>query len=416
VRNCTFISSTARFIGLSAGFLLMASGGPACAAAPKAPPSAAESASPNYCLEVKNPDARASCLDSRALYYRGELVAGLIRMTGAVQYSPKEGILRALVANLLIAQGNPGPAERELRQARRDGASDKVVLPMLFSVMIAQHKGMGLLNEFPEPAPGAKNDLTVEILLGRARALRSLDRLAEAAVSADRALSLKRDAAGLLIRAGIATRQNDPALARKLVDEAYRLSPADHAVALAQLAHLEKSNDTAAAFALCDQILKTWPLNNEPRFTRIRLFLRQNQDAKAKAEVDALLARKSLLQEALFFRAELLSRAKKKEDAANIIRNLRPEFVLSKPQYGIQMAQIVIDNGNAELGASILSSALSAKPDLLDTRLMLADMRMRQRSPQSAQLVLMPVKDSPDPRVQKLLAQIRGQIAKDRAF
>ncbi len=416
MRNCTFLSSTARLIGLSAGFLLMASGGPSSAAAPKPPPSPAESASPNYCLEVKNPDARNSCLDSRSLYYRGEIVAGLIRMNRAVQYSPKEGILRALVANLLIAQGNLGPAERELRQARRDGASDKVVLPMLFSVMIARHNGMGLLNEFPEPAPGAKEGLTVEILLGRARAFRSLDRFPEAAASVDRALALKRDAAGLLVRAAIATKQNDPALAENLVDEAYRLSPADHAVALTKLAHLEKSNDTAAAFALCDQILKTWPLNNEPKFTRIRLFLKQNQDAKAKAEVDALLARKSLLQEALFFRAELLSRAKKKEEAANIIRNLRPEFVLGKPQYGTQMAQIVIDNGNAELGASILSSALSAAPDSLDTRLMLADMRMRQRSPQSAQLVLMPVKDSPDPRVKKLLAQIQAQIAKDRAF
>jgi tetratricopeptide (TPR) repeat protein len=282
--------------------------------------------------------------------------------------------------------------------------------------MISRHKESALLNEFPEPAPSAKGPLAAGILLGRARALQSMGKLAEAAAAADRSLSLNRDASGLLVRAGIATKQDDKALTGKLVDEAYQLAPTRHPVLLAKLSQLEQSNDAAATFALCDRLQKTWPLDNEPKFARIRLFLKQNQEAKAKAEVDAMLARRSLLQEALFYRAVLLSRAHDKREAANIIRNLRPEFVLAQPKYAIQMAQIVIDNGNVELGASILSTALSAAPDLLDTRLMLANMRMSQNSPQSAQLLLTPVKDSPDPRVQKLLARIHGQIAKDRAF
>jgi tetratricopeptide (TPR) repeat protein len=403
-------------IGLMAGLVFLASAGQASAAAPNAPQLTAESASPNYCLQVKDVRAQKSCLDARALYYRGNLMAGLVLLNKAVEYSPKEGILRALIANLMIARNNMGPAERELRQARRDGAPDQVVLPMLFGVMISLHKDIGLLNEFPEPAPGAKDGLAAEILLGRARALRSLDRLPEAAASADRALALNRSASALLTRAGIATRQNDPALAQNLVDEAYRRNPTNHPVLLAKLAQLEKSGDPATLLALCDRIQKAWPLNDEPKFARIRFFLKQNQDPKAKAEVDAMLVRKSQLQEALFYRAVLLSRAHNKVEAANIIRNMRTDLILAKPRYAVQMAQIAIDNGNVELGASLLSTALSTAPDSLETRLMLAGVRLNQNSPQSAQLILTPIKDSPDPRVQKLLTQIRGQIVKDRSF
>jgi hypothetical protein len=41
---------------------------------------------------------------------------------------------------------------------------------------------------------------------------------------------------------------------------------------------------------------------------------------------------------------------------------------------------------------------------------------MSQDSPQSTMLLLSPVKDSPDPRVQKMLRDVRARIAKDRAF
>jgi hypothetical protein len=41
---------------------------------------------------------------------------------------------------------------------------------------------------------------------------------------------------------------------------------------------------------------------------------------------------------------------------------------------------------------------------------------MGQNSPQSAMLLLAPIENSPDPRVQKLLSQVRGAIAKNRAF
>ena len=185
---------------------------------------------------------------------------------------------------------------------------------------------------------------------------------------------------------------------------------------LAKLAQLEKANDTAGVLALSDQMLKLYPLSIQARIFRIHVFLKQNQDARAQTEIDAVLARRPNFSEALVYKAVLLVRAHDTRDAAQIILNRPIEFVKANPQYAIQMAQILVENGNVEQAATILGTALSMAPDLLEARLQLVNLRLSQNSPQSAELLLTAVKDSPDPRVQKLLAQVRARIARDRAF
>jgi predicted Zn-dependent protease len=80
------------------------------------------------------------------------------------------------------------------------------------------------------------------------------------------------------------------------------------------------------------------------------------------------------------------------------------------------MARIVEGDGHDGVAAGILGKALSAAPDSLDVRLALASVRLKMDSPQSAMLVLDPVRESPEPRVKNLIAQTRARIAKDRAF
>jgi predicted Zn-dependent protease len=187
-------------------------------------------------------------------------------------------------------------------------------------------------------------------------------------------------------------------------------------VLLAKLDQLQKSNDAAGVLAVSDQMLKLYPLSGAARAFRIEVFLKQNQDMKAKAEVDALMARRPKSPLGLYYRAVLLSRAKDKKGAAQVVQMMPPEFVKQSPERGVPMAQILIDNGNIDSAATVLGGTLGANPDLTDARLMLATIRMRQNSPQSALLVLTPAKDSPDPRLQKMLGEIRARIAKDRAF
>ena len=390
--------------------------GPAPQPAPQRPLSPPAAAAARYCAQVKNTIARDLCATANAEFYNGNYATSLVTITKATNASPDEGIPRAMAARIMFLMGKSGPAEHELRRARRDGAPDHLVLPILFDVMEARHEAMMLLSEFPEPAANAKGPTESDILRGRALAFQSLGRLAEAAAAMDRSLSSVRDADGLLLRAKIAAQQNDAALARKLVDEADRMSPNDNSVMLAKLAQLEEAGDGAGVLALSDRMLKLYPLSIQARIFRINVFLKQNQDDKAKVELDSILARRSKFSEALFYRAVLLARSHDTRSAAQVIVALPIEFVKANPKYAIRMAQILIDNNNIETADRVLGAALSAAPDMLEVRLQLVNLRLANNSSQSALMLLTAVKDSPDPQVQKLLAQARATVAKDRAF
>lgn len=378
---------------------------------------AAPQPTPNgSCAEVKNPAARKGCETARAEYAKGNYRLSLALMSKALDTSPKEPILRVQIARIFIRFESLGRAEEQLRRARKEGAPDQVVLPVLLYVMVARHEEEILLNEFPEPAANAKDSLSAIILKGRAQALQSLGRLAEAASAMDRSLSLRRDADGLRFRSEIATQQKDLVLAKKLVQEAYALAPTDALVMFAQLEQLQKANDFAGALALSERMIKLYPVNSDPREARIQIFLKQNQDAKAKAEVDAFLALRPRAPLGNFYKAVLLRRAHDAKGAAQIIQALPPEFLKGHPEYALQMADIMLDIGSVGTATGMLGMALGAAPDMLDVRLRLAGLRMSENSPQSAMVLLTPVKDLPDPRVQKLLAQVRARIAKDRAF
>ena len=368
------------------------------------------------CAEVKNPAARKGCETARAEYLKGNYRLSLTLMSKALEASPKEPILRVQIARIMFRFEAWPRAEDQLRKARKEGAPDQVVLPALFYVMVARHEETKLLNEFPEPAPNAKDPVAAAVLKGRALALQSTDRFSEAATAMDRALSLGRDADGLRIRAEIATQQKDAALARKLVAEAYALAPTDALVMTAQMDQLRKANDLVGVLALSEQMIKLYPVNSDPREARILVFMKQNQDARAKAEVDAFMKLRPKSPLGLFYKAVLLRRAHDTKGAAQLIQALPPEFLKAHPEYALQMADIMLENGSSGTATGMLGTALGAAPDMLDVRLRLASLRLNENSPQSAMVLLTPVKDLPDPQVQKLLGQVRARIAKDRAF
>ena len=321
-----------------------------------------------------------------------------------------------MIGQILLRKGGTVAAERELRQARKDGAPDALVLPLLLRAMLEQHKEIGLLDEFPDPPRDAKGDVVQDILYARALALRSLDRPDEAAAALDRRLALKPEPVSLQLRAEIAIQQNNRALADKLVDEALQLDPNFAPALIAKLETLEGSGDTGKIMAFTDRILKTYPRNIDALAARIRVHLKLNQDDKAKTDVDGILARSHRDPIGLFYRAVLEARAKNNGGAFQLISSLPADFAKAHPQLAIQMAQIAFDNGEIDAGAAYLGTALGAAPDLLDTRLLLADVRMRQELPQTAMTVLAPIKDLPDPRVKKLLARVNAAIAKNRSF
>jgi predicted Zn-dependent protease len=370
----------------------------------------------DYCRQAKNRAATAPCLDAANQYAKGGAGLAFTLMRKAVEAAPNDGNLRMMTGIILLRIGNAAPAERELRMARKYGASDKALLPPLFRAMVARHEENQLLTEFPEPAAGATGDVASHVLHGRALALRSLDRIDEAAAAMDRSLVLRRAPVALCDRADIALQQKNPALASKLIDEALQLDPQNGPALIAKLDLLESSGDAAKTLAFSEHILKMFPYNIEAHTTRINIFLKLNQDGRAKAELDTVAARSPSAPLVQYYRAVLMSRAKDNKGAYQLVQALPPTFPRAHPEFAVQMAQIAIDTGHGEVGSTILGAALSAAPNLLEVRLRLAALRMSQDSPQSANLLLNPVQDSPDPRVKKLLAQVRERVAKDRSF
>jgi hypothetical protein len=137
----------------------------------------------DYCRQVKSPAARQACGDSAKAAADGNILLATTFMRRAVAASPKEGMVRMLLGLILLRGDNAPAVERELRQARKDGAPDSALLPPLLRTMVARHEENQLLAEFAEPVPGAAGEVSAHILHGRGLALRSLGRADESAAA-----------------------------------------------------------------------------------------------------------------------------------------------------------------------------------------------------------------------------------------
>lgn len=361
---------------------------------------------------VSDAAVRQYVSDAQKALKSGNLRLAVILLKNAVTAAPRNGQVRAQLGVVLLQSGDPASAESQLRQARGDGAIDKFVLPALFQAMLARHKDQALLDEFPDPVPSAQGAGIADLLKARAIALQNLGHPSDAAAAMDRSLKLRKDIPGLLARARLAQQQNNLSLAKTISDEALNLSPTSSDALMFKLGLLMLSNDAKGALALSDQLVQLYPNNLAPRLARVEIFLKLKQDAKARVDVDAILSKAPNAAIGLYYKAVLLARANNIKGAWQIAQSLPPEFVQSQPTIAILVSQMAIGSGNIETGASILTGTLAKFPDLLEIRLRLAALRMRQNSPEAALSVLLPVKDSVDPRVLGLLSQLYLKLGK----
>jgi predicted Zn-dependent protease len=194
------------------------------------------------------------------------------------------------------------------------------------------------------------------------------------------------------------------------------MAPDNSEILTRQLEQLVLADDMEKVLSLAGRMQKLYPASSVPMESRVAIFLKRNLDAKAKAETDTFLATRPKSPVMLYYRAVLLHRARAVRTASEIVMSLPTSFASAHPGLAGQMARIVQDDGHDEVASSILGKAMAAAPDLLEVRLQLAALRLQQNSPQSAMLLLTPVQESGDPQVQKLIAQARADIAKDRSF
>lgn len=341
--------------------------------------------------------------DAQKAIAGGNVRLALINLKNALTADPRNVTARVLLGTVLYRTGDTGAGERELRQARKDGAPPSQVLPPLFEVMLARNEGQLLLNQFPDPS--ADTPEAAEILLARALAFQSLKKGPEAKDAIDRSLALRRDGRGLLIGARIALFQGHEAEARKFTDEAITKSNGPDAL-LFKIGMQLTANENQAALDLSNQLLEKYPGNLQGRFARIEAYMALKQDAKAKPEIDDIVAKYPSAYMGIYYHALLVARAGNAKGAWNIAQNLPGEFRDSQPRVAIMVAEMAADSGNEETAASILGRMLLKNPTLPAARIRLASIRLKQNNPDDALAALNPVKDSPDVRIQELLSDI----------
>lgn len=389
------IWNTARRIAVLTAALLASAAvaGPALADVP--PMSAAQN----------NASVEKQLAEAQRAMKAGNLRAALIMFKNVVSAAPRDGNARAQLGLVLMRLQDQAGAEREFRQARKDGAPESAVLPPLFDVMLARDENQVLLDQFPDPGADGKNPMAPDILKARALAFQNLDKRPEALAAMDRSLALRRDWSGLLTRARLSFQQGDMPTALKFTDEAIAKANTP-APMLSKVGMLLSINKSAEALELANQLLAKYPGDAQARYARVEAYINLKRDSEAKTEVDDLLAKNPGAPMGLYYRSLLLARAGDYKGAWNVAQNLPAEFRDTSPRVAMMLAQIAAGAGNAETSASMLNRVLLKNPDLSTPRLRLAGIRMSQNNPQAALEVLQPIKDSTDPLVIEMLSNV----------
>ena len=329
----------------------------------------------------------------------------LVQLRSAVGLAPKDGRIRARLGIALLNSGDAATAERELRQAWADGATNQVIVPPLLDAMMMRGKAKDLLDEFHDPAPGTRDTPTADILRARARAFQALGQTDNANASMERSLAIRRDAPSLLARAQIAVQQNDLKLAITYIDEAIKVDPHGAVAIRFKIEVLRRSGDTQGALNLANDLVKKVPKSELAKISRIRVLLDLNSDAEAKQDVDDVLKQTPKSLVGLYYRAVLLTRAKDYKDAWHIALVLPAQFTQSQPDIAIAVAQMAISADNVDTGIAILSAFLAQHPETTLARLRLGALRLQKDGADAALSVLEPIKNADDPQAQVLLAQ-----------
>src|SRR6185312_1658978 len=162
----------------------------------------------------------------------GNLPLAVTHFKNASSAVPRNGKIRAQLGMLLLQTSDYYSAERELRQARKDGAPDQTVLPSLFQVMLLRREEKSILEEFPDTAAYMNSAVAADIFKAHAMAYQALGEPANAVTAMDKSLKIRRDVPGLLMRASLAQQQRDFPAAIGFADDAAKLAPADSNVML----------------------------------------------------------------------------------------------------------------------------------------------------------------------------------------
>jgi len=360
---------------------------------------------PARALPSPNPKVVGLIADARNALREDDVRRALTDLKLAVGIEPTNPTVLMELGVAFNRAGAFADAEDTLSRARSLGAPDDLVLGPLFEAMLARGENQVVLDLYADPSSSDRSPLAATILRARALALEALGDDAAAQTAMQRSLAIRRDYDGLMAAARIAFLHENWAQADKLVDEALGLAPGNISALVFKSDVALKRNDQAGALAIAEKLVAEKPRSLAARLARIKVYLSVGMTEDAKPEVDRILAQKPDLAIANYYRAIILARRGNMTGAWGVAHALPSEFLQSDVEIAVNVANMALEAGFLESAAKVLSATVFANPGLLEPRLELADIRLRQKSPQYALNALALVEDSKDPRVAVLFAR-----------
>jgi cellulose synthase operon protein C len=321
---------------------------------------------------------------------RQDEAAAVIQLRNALQKNAQNGEARLLLGQVLLRQGDPLAAEKELRRALEFGQSKAMVAPSLARAMLELGQTEALVREFGEShAEPAAAEAELRTALGEAR-LR-LGRSAQARVDFEAALALQPNhALARLGMAMLALGDGQPEQALALVDQALIDDPRQARAHGMRSDLLLARGDAAGAKQALARAIEVNPRYTAARLALVSLLISEGALDEAAAQVAA--GRKAGHVDARLVLLDAMVSMRKGErtaarDKVHQVLKVAPDHVPSLLLAG----QIDLADNNVSSAQQQLRKALNRAPNNEAVRRALAAAYLRSNQPTRAMDTLQPL-------------------------
>jgi cellulose synthase operon protein C len=356
----------------------------------------------------REPTFNAKTLDllneAQRLMQAGKTDEAVRQLNLAASLEPRNPHILARLGAALNIAGNYQDALDRLRRAKKMGGTSEVVLGPMLEAMLALGQNQIVLDLFPDPPADIHSYTAGMVLRARASALQVLGKSADASAAMKRSLAILNDYDGVMTAGRIALLQGNLDAVDEQTNAAIKLKPDDIDARMLKIDLAMRRGNMKAGQQMADRLVVENPRSISALLMRIKVYLRSDRADKVEADVDRILA-ETPMPIVQYFKALILARHGNAKGAWDLAHSLPKEYLQVDPRVALDVANMAIAAGYPDSGASILNVVVLRFPWLLEPRLILTDLRLRQKSAQYALNTLAMVQDSKDPRVLVLFAR-----------
>jgi Flp pilus assembly protein TadD len=344
--------------------------------------------------------------EAQRLIQAGKLEDAVRQLNLAASLEPNNPYVLSRLGMALNMTGNFQDALDRLRRARKMGGANEVILGPMLDAMLSMGQNQIVLDLYPDPPADSHSYTAGMVLRARASALQVMGDSAGASVAMKRSLAILSDYDGVMTAGRIALLQSDFDSADARADEALKLRPKDVDAQVLKVDLAMQRRRTDKAQDMADTLVADYPRSLTARLMRIKVLLSSERTDKAGPDIDRVMTDIPNVPMGRYFKAVYLARRGDPKGAWDLAHSLPKEYLQSDPGVAFNVANMAIAAGYLDSAASILNVVVLRFPWQLEARLALADLRLRQKSPQYALNTLTMVEDSKNPRVAALFARI----------